>query len=200
MHSLLALGALVIFIILNTLSLLCSRSMEVEVESKKRSLIRQIAELKREAALICTPSTFAASAKAQRKVNQLEKELESLGGGNYKEGGAAHARDKVIQAVKIIKIVVSAGLLATLFGSPVLFQVVPGVLPAFTSLAPFAPYSKDYAALGYVTVLPWLFFANRFSLMVGAGIAHWFWPDSSSPSSSIKKSADLKLEAKKKKP
>jgi ABC-type transport system involved in cytochrome bd biosynthesis fused ATPase/permease subunit len=195
MHSLLALGVLVIFFILNTLSLLCSRSMEVEGESKKRSLIRQIAELKREAALMCTPSTFAASAKAQRKVNQLEKELESLGGG--KEAGVAHAKDKVIQAVKIIKIVVSAGLVAALFGSPVLFQVAPGVLPAFTSLAPLAPNSKDYAALGYVTILPWLFFANRFSLMIGAGIAHWFCPDSSSSSSSIKKSADLKVEAKK---
>lgn len=56
MHSLLALGmalgVLIVFIILNTLSWLCSRSMEVEGESNRSALMQQIAELKREAALM----------------------------------------------------------------------------------------------------------------------------------------------------
>ena len=137
-----------------------------------------IAELKKQVALNCTPSTFAASAKAQRKVNQLEKELASLEGS--KETRAW--RKNVVMAIKIAKLLAAAASVGSFYVQPILFHVMPGVLPDFMSYA-LGQDAKERISLGQVTVLPWLFFTNRFGTFVGGGIAHWIWPQASRRSS-----------------
>ncbi len=70
-----------------------------EVDTKRDALVKDISDLKKEAARLNTPSTYAKCAKCQRQVNAKEKQLSVLGEAT---GGSAW-QDKVVRLSMILK-------------------------------------------------------------------------------------------------
>ncbi|KXZ54154.1 hypothetical protein GPECTOR_5g252 [Gonium pectorale] len=119
--------------------------------ARRSQLTAEIAHLRREAAKLNTPSTYAKCARFQRLANAKDKELSELGGGPAVPG----VPERLILLCNAVKVLILGLATLTLWDTPIA-QVVPRSVAAPLGRLLAFPRGADLAAFGGVAVTPWL--------------------------------------------
>lgn len=136
------------------------RAQVPDTAAQQQDLLAEAADLKRQAALLNTPETFARCAKAERKALALEKEAERL-----RAARAASHTHYLLTLPRTLRLVGLAGVgfVALQPGAPVVALVQPeAVWPLGRWLALGASAAGGSAA-GAVGYLPWAMLCHRVS-------------------------------------
>lgn len=157
--ALLFLGLLVV----NLARWLVKRSQTGFLQQHKARLVREIAQLRRQAESFNAPSTYAKCAKLQRLANAKEQELVSL-----QEHGESDVQARIGAAMVVIKMVFISLAVVTLWDRALLY-IPPQLSWPFSKLLLF-PHSSSYLKMGSVTVVPWVTLCDRVSLLIARAL------------------------------
>mmetsp|Transcript_39700 Transcript_39700/g.88210 ORF Transcript_39700/g.88210 Transcript_39700/m.88210 type:complete len:203 (+) Transcript_39700:100-708(+) len=147
---------------LNAVSWLVTRNNLQRVAAQRARLLNEISSLRKQAAKLNTPSTYAKCAKCQRLAATKERELTGLEGG----GQQGSDRSKQIkQLVSRFKVGGAIAALVIMWGKPLVALPPDLVWPMHRMLS--APHgSSKLGAAGMVAVLPWLALCDRATTML----------------------------------
>ncbi|GLC41915.1 hypothetical protein PLESTB_001047100 [Pleodorina starrii] len=139
------------FVIINGTIWLARRHKASTSGSRRAQLTAEIAFLRREAAKLNNPSTYARCAKYQRLANAKDKELAELNAGPAVPGLA----DRLLLLGRGIKMLLLCSATLAMWDGPVARVVPRAVVSPLSRLLAF-PRGAELAAFGGVAVAPWL--------------------------------------------
>ncbi|GFR46624.1 hypothetical protein Agub_g8229, partial [Astrephomene gubernaculifera] len=144
-----------VLIILNGVVWLAKRHKNVAMGSRRAQLTAEITFLRREAAKLNTPSTYAKCAKFQRLANAKEKELADVTAGPAVPGLA----ERLVMLCSAVKVLLLGAITLALWEVPVAHVLPRRALAPLGRLLAF-PQGAQLAAFGGVAVAPWLLVAD----------------------------------------
>ncbi|GLI62516.1 hypothetical protein VaNZ11_005172 [Volvox africanus] len=139
------------FVVINGASWLARRHKTITSGSRRAQLTAEITFLRREAAKLNRPSTYARCAKYQRVANAKDRELAELNAGPAIPGVA----DRLILLGRAVKVLMFCAATLGMWDAPVA-QVVPTAIVAPLSRLLAFPHGGELAAFGAVAITPWL--------------------------------------------
>ncbi|KAF8060543.1 SAMC1 [Scenedesmus sp. PABB004] len=153
-------------LLLNSAAWLLQRSRAGYAQQHRTRLLAEIAALRKQAAALNAPATYAKAAKAQRLANAKEKELAGLAsspprggaGGAGAAGGLAARAGPALAAAKAALI----ALAVVAWWGRALLHIPPALTWPFDRLLAF-PHASNHLDVGAVTVLPWVAVCDRAS-------------------------------------
>ncbi|KAG2487180.1 hypothetical protein HYH03_014158 [Edaphochlamys debaryana] len=138
-------------LILNCTLWLARRHKTASSGARRAQLTAEVTLLRREAAKLNTPATYARCAKLQRLANAKDKELAELSAGPAVPGVA----DRLIVLCPAVKMLLACAATLLLWDSPVA-QLVPRSLASPLGRLLAFPKGSDLSSYGLIAITPWL--------------------------------------------
>ncbi|EFJ43340.1 hypothetical protein VOLCADRAFT_119133 [Volvox carteri f. nagariensis] len=139
------------FVVINGAIWLARRHKAATSGSRRAKLTAEIAFLRREAAKLNTPSTYARCAKYQRLANAKDKDLADLNAGP----GVSGTADRLLVLGRAVKTLVLCAVTLAVWEAPVARVMPRAVVAPLGRLLAF-PHGAELAGFGGVAVAPWL--------------------------------------------